>query len=73
MNDRSGFSLALERASRKLAEQLQSIDQELGRELNEALRTLGTQLTSLSNKLVADYTPLTQELQKLVQLANRKN
>lgn len=26
MNDRSGFSLALERASRKLAEQLQSID-----------------------------------------------
>lgn len=57
----------------RITEQLQSIDKELGRELNEALRTLGTQLTSLSNKFVEDYTPLTQELQKLVQMANRKN
>ena len=55
----------------RITEQLTRMDQELGNELNKALTTLGTQLTSLSAKFVQDYTPLTVELQKLVQLSNR--
>lgn len=57
----------------RITEQLKNLDDELADELNKALTSLGSQLTSLSNKFVEDYTPLTQELQKLVQMANRNN
>jgi len=57
----------------RITDQLKNLDDELADELNKALTSLGSQLTSLSNKFVEDYTPLTQELQKLVQMANRKN
>lgn len=53
----------------RITEQLTRLDQELASELNKALSTLGSQLTSLSSKFVQDYTPLTMELQKLVQLS----
>lgn len=52
----------------RITEQLTRLDQELANELNKALSTLGSQLTSLSSKFVQDYTPLTMELQKLIQL-----
>ena len=57
----------------RITDQLKNLDDELADELNKALTSLGSQLTSLSNKFVQDYTPLTKELQKLVQMANRKN
>lgn len=57
----------------RITDQLKNLDDELAEELNKALTSLGSQLTSLSNKFVQDYTPLTKELQKLVQMANRKN
>ena len=57
----------------RITDQLKNLDNELAEELNKALTSLGSQLTSLSNKFVEDYTPLTKELQKLVQMANRKN
>jgi DNA anti-recombination protein RmuC len=57
----------------RITEQLKNLDDELADELNKALTSLGSQLTSLSDKFVKDYTPLTQELQKLVQMASRKN
>lgn len=57
----------------RITEQLKNLDDELADELNKALTSLGSQLTSLSNKFVEDYTPLTQEIQKLVQMANRNN
>jgi DNA anti-recombination protein RmuC len=57
--------------SDRITEQLTKIDQELGNELNKALSSLGSQLTSLSRQFVNDYTPLTQELQRLVQMTNR--
>jgi DNA anti-recombination protein RmuC len=57
----------------RITDQLKNLDDELADELNKALTSLGSQLTSLSNKFVEDYTPLTKELQKLVQMANRKN
>ena len=57
----------------RITDQLKNLDDELADELNKALTSLGSQLTSLSNKFVQDYTPLTMELQKLVQMANRTN
>lgn len=57
----------------RITEQLRNLDAELADELNNALNSLGTQLASLSDKFVEDYTPLTQELQKLVQMANRND
>lgn len=50
------------------AERIQKLDDELANELNKALSTLGSQLTSLSQKFVQDYSPLTDKLQKLVQM-----
>lgn len=57
----------------RITEQLSNLDEELSSELNKALTSLGSQLTSLSNKFVEDYTPLTIELQKLMQIANHNN
>ena len=57
----------------RITEQLINLDDELADELNKALTSLGSQLASLSDKFVKDYTPLTQELQKLIQMANRNN
>lgn len=61
-------NLMKENATR-ITEQLKNLDEELAEELNKALTSLGSQLTSLSNKFVEDYTPLTIELQKLVQIS----
>lgn len=65
-------NLMKENATR-ITEQLQNLDEELAEELNKALTSLGSQLTSLSNKFVEDYTPLTIELQKLIQISNSIN
>lgn len=70
--DRRLERLMKENANR-ITEQLKNLDEELAEELNKALTSLGSQLTSLSNKFVEDYTPLTVELQKLVQISNSLN
>ena len=46
------------------------LDTELQEELTKALESLGSQLCSLSEKFVDDYTPLTEKLQKVVQMAD---
>jgi len=48
-----------------------TLDKALQKELNDSLETLGRQLASLSNKFVEDYTPLTDRLREVVQLAGR--
>ncbi|MCX7983497.1 MAG: hypothetical protein N3A63_01140 [Bacteroidetes bacterium] len=53
----------------RIAQQLKILDQQLGDELNKSLRTLGSQLASLSNQFVKDYTPLTEKLKEVVHLA----
>jgi outer membrane murein-binding lipoprotein Lpp len=55
--------------SEKTTEEIRKLDQALERELTKAISSLGSQLTSLSNKFVEDYTPLTQRLRELVQSA----
>ncbi len=48
-----------------------NLDQALQKELNDSLEMLGRQLASLSNKFVDDYTPLTEKLQKVVEISKK--
>ncbi|MGD8176950.1 hypothetical protein [Marinimicrobium sp. ARAG 43.8] len=54
----------------RTGEQLEQLDQALEKELTKALTTFGYQLTSLSEKFVNDYAPLTDKLRALVQASN---
>lgn len=48
------------------------LDKGLQEELTKSLETLGRQLASLSEKFVSDYTPLTERLREIIQIASRK-
>jgi hypothetical protein len=48
---------------------VRTLDKALQEELTKSLETLGRQLASLSEKFVADYTPLTERLREVVRLA----
>lgn len=48
-----------------------TLDKVMQKELNDALESMGRQLASLSNKFVEDYTPLTDRLREVVQMAKR--
>ncbi len=54
----------------RITQQVKTLDEQLGEELNKSLRTLGSQLASLSNQFVKDYSPLTEQLRKVVHLAS---
>ena len=58
-------------STRLIVEQIDVLDKGLEKELTKALELLGTHLASLSSKFVADYTPLTDQLRNLVQMAKR--
>lgn len=49
---------------------VQALDKALAEELNKSLSGLGTQLAALSRQFVADYTPLTNELRRVVRIAD---
>ena len=53
-----------------IARQIQSLDEALQDELTKSIESLGSQLTSLSGKFVEDYSPLTDKLREVVQIAN---
>ena len=53
----------------RITQQVSQLDKELGNELNKSLQSLGTQLTSLSRRFVEDYSPLTEQLKRIVQMA----
>lgn len=53
------------------ADRIKNLDTELGQELNKALESLGSQLTSLSQHFVNDYKPLTDKLKEVVQLSEK--
>jgi hypothetical protein len=44
------------------------LDKALEEELRKSIESLGRQLTALSQKFVQDYTPLTAQLQRVVQM-----
>ncbi|WP_162299709.1 hypothetical protein [Marinospirillum perlucidum] len=52
-------------------QQLVRLDAALEHELTHSLQTFGSQLAALSEKFVSDYTPLTDKLRELVQLAEK--
>ena len=52
----------------KMNEQFNTFDQQMQQELTRALELLGRNLASVSEKLTSDYTPLTQQLQRLVRV-----
>ena len=52
----------------KTKEQVTALDAALSEELTKSLESLGRQLSALSEKFVQDYTPLTDQLRKVVQL-----
>ena len=55
---------------RLMAQQITVLDTALQTELTKALESLGSQLTSLSRQFVDDYSPLTEKLRDVVQIAN---
>lgn len=58
-------------ASQKIAQQFENFDKETQDELQRVLELLGKSLASVSEKFVADYTPLTDKLRELVDVARR--
>ena len=52
-----------------IQKQVEELDKNLQDELSKSLRTLGDQLVSLSGKFVEDYTPLTDRLKEIVEIA----
>ena len=52
-----------------ITQQIRILDNALETELTKAIESLGTQLTSLSNQFVRDYTPLTDQLRNVVRIA----
>lgn len=52
-----------------IREDIEKLDKLLEKELNNALSSLGEQLAVLSEKFVEDYTPLTNQLKKVVNMS----
>lgn len=65
----SEFNAQLNSVSAKIKEQVAVLDAALAEELKKSLESLGRQLAALSEKFVADYSPLTDKLQRLVDMA----
>ena len=59
----------LRRSTQHIIDQVEKLDEELGKELRKSLIMLGSQLTSLSEKFVEDYEPLTERLREIVTIA----
>ena len=57
--------------SAKTREQVTVLDKALSEELEKSLVSLGRHLTALSERFVEDYTPLTQKLRRVVEMASR--
>ena len=64
-------SQQLQRLAERVERQVTALDESMEVELNKALKSLGMQLSALSEKFVSDYAPLTKRLQQLVSLAEQ--
>jgi hypothetical protein len=56
-------------SQKQLTENFAALDKNLEEELRKSLNTLGQQLTSLSEKFVQDYSPLTERLREIVNIS----
>jgi Zn-dependent M32 family carboxypeptidase len=55
----------------KSKEQMEALDKALASELSKALNAFGGQLASLSEKFTSDYTPLTERLREVLNIARK--
>ena len=60
---------SLKHTTGEIEKQVSLLDKELENSLKNSLETLGQQLASLSNKFVSDYTPLTEQLKRIVEMS----
>lgn len=65
------IQIMVENNNTNLQTSVNNLNEALGVTLNTSLQSLGEQLAAVSEKFVSDYTPLTVELQKVVNLAKR--
>lgn len=66
----SEVNAGLTQSVEKIHQSVVALDTGLQEELTKSLETLGRQLASLSEKFVADYTPLTERLREVVRIAS---
>ncbi|MCH9270047.1 MULTISPECIES: membrane protein [Pantoea] len=65
----SEFNESLKDSMDSVRQSVITLDKGLQEELTKSLESLGRQLASLSEKFVSDYTPLTERLREVVQIA----
>lgn len=61
----------LQKSLETIRQSVVTLDKGLQEELSKSLETLGRQLASLSEKFVADYSPLTDRLREVVRIAQQ--
>jgi gas vesicle protein len=61
----------LEQTQKGINANFKTFDEQMQSELSKVIEQMGSQLTSLSGKFVEDYTPLTQQLQRMIQSLGR--
>lgn len=64
-----GLTQRIEQMVTRTEQQVMKLDDAMEDELTKALKTFGYQLTSLSEKFVSDYLPLTERLKELVEVS----
>ncbi len=64
-----GLSEQVERMVTRTENQITRLDEAMEEELTKALKTFGYQMTSLSEKFVSDYAPLTERLKDVLNVA----
>lgn len=65
------LSDSVERTQDVMQKQVANLDQTLDRELQKALDALSRSLLGLHQKLVADYTPLLEQMRRVIELGRR--
>lgn len=62
---------AWKRTEESINGRMETLDEEIQKELQRTLTIMGSNLASVSEKFVSDYTPLTERLREVVQIAAR--
>jgi len=60
-------------STKKIASQFETFDENMGEQLGLAMQRIGKALASISEKFASDYTPLAEELQRVLKILNRDN
>jgi hypothetical protein len=70
-NSNREFNLHIDQMVQRMREQTITLDTALKNQLTTSLEGLGRQLAALSERFVADYTPLTERLRDVLEIAPR--